>query len=475
MKQLLEQLIALGFEKTDVLRFTEGPKPLLGSLESDSASSSAFWAAGLTLLERLPPKSQRTAPERDIVQGILDASRAHREAYLHLHAQTLYLRLTANLSRFLRLDALVDQAQLMVPGLTPSQSTLDAERELKQSEKEGHEIDQGIFLSHVLAHPLSGLHLCQACLLAHPSTAAYKEEFLRNGVLNLAGVSVQRRKNATHLYFQNGQYLHAEDDNTLSNTEVAADLAILDPLTSIAVMRGDVISQGKYKGLRTFSCGINLTRLYNGKIPYLWFIERDMGIVNKMYRGLATAAHSANELLGQTQEKLWIAVVDHFAIGGGCQYLLVTDINIAADNAYLTLPARKEGIIPGVANMRLPRFVGDRMARQAIMMEKRIDCASPMGRMICDEVVPSDQLDATLAHTIDTITSSGVVSAAGNRKAFRVAQEPLDSFRQYMSVYCKEQAWCHFSPALIGNLEKNWDAHNRKLKEKAAKVEGTAS
>jgi len=95
--------------------------------------------------------------------------------------------------------------------------------------------------------------------------------------------------------------------------------------------------------------------------------------------------------------------------------------------------------------------------------------------MICDEVVPSDQLDATLAHTIDTITSSGVVSAAGNRKAFRVAQEPLDSFRQYMSVYCKEQAWCHFSPALIGNLEKNWDAHNRKLKEKAAKVEGTAS
>jgi thioesterase DpgC len=53
-----------------------------------------------------------------------------------------------------------------------------------------------------------------------------------------------------------------------------------------------------------------------------------------------------------------------------------------------------------------------------------------------------------------------------------VAQEPLDLFRQYMSVYCKEQALCHFSPALIGNLEKNWDAHNRKLKDKKAKLEG---
>jgi thioesterase DpgC len=87
-------------------------------------------------------------------------------------------------------------------------------------------------------------------------------------------------------------------------------------------------------------------------------------------------------------------------------------------------------------------------------------------------VVPSTQLDQVLAQTIDTITSSGVVSAAGNRKAFRVAQEPLDLFRQYMSVYCKEQALCHFSPALIGNLEKNWDAHNRKLKDKQAKLEG---
>ena len=472
MSTLFSRLQNLGFDAPECQRFTQGPEPLQGSFESDSARSSAYWASGLALLNRLPPKSKRNAPEQDAAQAILQDCRAHREAYLHWHVQTLYKKITADLSRFLRLDALVEQAQIMVPGLTPSKATLHAELEYKQSEKEGHEIDQGIFLSHVLGHPESGLHLCQACLLEHPLTAQYKDEFSRQGVLNLEGVSLVRHARATHLTFQNGRYLHAEDDHTLVNTEVAADLAILDPLTSIAVMRGDVIEEGKYQGHRTFSSGINLTRLYNGKIPYLWYIERDMGIVNKMYRGLASQAHSANEILGQTQEKLWIAVVDQFAIGGGCQYLLVTDINIAADNAYLTLPARKEGIIPGVANMRLPRFVGDRMARQAIMMEKRIDCASPMGRLICDEVVPSTQLDQVLAQTIDTITSSGVVSAAGNRKAFRVAQEPLDLFRQYMSVYCKEQALCHFSPALIGNLEKNWDAHNRKLKDKQAKLEG---
>ena len=34
-------------------------------------------------------------------------------------------------------------------------------------------------------------------------------------------------------------------------------------------------------------------------------------------------------------------------------------------------------------------------------------------------------------------------------------------FRAYMATYCREQAVCHFSPALIRNLEENWRAHER--------------
>ena len=90
-------------------------------------------------------------------------------------------------------------------------------------------------------------------------------------------------------------------------------------------------------------------------------------------------------------ERPWIAAVDAFAIGGGCQHLLVMDYVLAASDAYMTLPARKEGIIPGASNLRLPRFVGDRVARQAIMMGRRLDCDSPEGRMICDEIVPPER------------------------------------------------------------------------------------
>ena len=155
--------------------------------------------------------------------------------------------------------------------------------------------------------------------------------------------------------------------------------------------------------------------------------------------------------------------MDGFAIGGGCQLLLAMDYVLAARNAYLSLPARKEGIIPGAANLRLPRFVGDRIARQAILYGKRIDCASPEGALICDEVVAPEEMDTALDRVVAGLSDSGIVSAAGNRRALRVGQEPLDLFRRYMAVYAREQAYCHFSPALIANLERHWNAAQRRI------------
>src|SRR5271157_1732963 len=174
-------------------------------------------------------------------------------------------------------------------------------------------------------------------------------------------------------------------------------------------------------------------------------------------------AHLApDDVAGGSIEKPWVAVIEGFAIGGGCQILLVVDYVLAADDAYMTLPARKEGIIPGAANLRLPRFTGDRIARQAIQYERRLECDSPEGRLICDEIVEPGAMDAAIKRVVEGLTSSGVVSAAGNRRAFRVTQEPFDAFRAYFAVYAREQAYCHFSPALISNLERYWNAQSRK-------------
>ena len=102
------------------------------------------------------------------------------------------------------------------------------------------------------------------------------------------------------------------------------------------------------------------------------------------------------------------------------------------------------------------------IARQAIQYERRIECDSPEGRLICDEIVEPGAMDAAIERVVAGLTNSGVVSAAGNRRAFRITQEPLDVFRRYFAVYAREQAYCHFSPALIANLERHWNAQNRR-------------
>jgi thioesterase DpgC len=434
-----------------------------GALKRDSAAGTKFWHRGAGLLEKLPKKPKRTPEQQLAAEIILSDCRRTREEYLTRHAEAIYRKLTKNLSEFRRVDELAYAAAKLIPGLTPNKKQVDAESALMQSEKDGVEVDQGIFLAQVLAVPDTGLHLCEAMLTPKPEALERSGEFIKSGVIDFGPARVERQGKAAVVTVNNPRFLNAEDDDTLDDTETAADIAILDPLSEICVLRGAVVDHPKYKGRKIFSAGINLTHLYRGKIPFLWYIRRDMGVVNKMFRGLAMGSASPDEIYGGTREKPWVAQLDVFAIGGGCQYLLAMDYVVAGSDAYMTLPARKEGIIPGAANLRFPRFVGPRIARQAILMGKRLECDSPEGRMVCDVVVPPAEVERTVMKVCDDFTSSGVVSAAGNRRALRVGEEPFDTFRRYMATYCREQAYCHFSPALVANLEKHWNAAQRKI------------
>jgi (3,5-dihydroxyphenyl)acetyl-CoA 1,2-dioxygenase len=448
------------------------PRDLVaGWLDSDDALAAEFrrncekfsrrWSMGAELLARLPIKPARSDAQQAAVVAVMERDRAARAKFLAAYAETVYRRLTADLTKFKRLEDLVNDAATAVPGLVPDQQQLARENDLQQKDKDGVEIDQGIFLSHILGHAACGSHLCHAMLLPRPEATEYSRRFRQSEKIEFAGATLERRGKAAQITMRNPRYLNAEDESTLDGLEMAIDVATRDPATDIAVLRGDVVEHTKYRGRRLFSAGINLTHLYQGKIAYLWYIRRDMGLVNKLFRGIARHDASPDELIGATTEKPWIGVVEGFAIGGGCQLLLALDYVLAASDAYMTLPARKEGIIPGAANLRLWRFTGDRIARQAILYGRRLDCDTPEGRLICDEIAAPSDIDDALERVVDGFTSSGVVSAAGNRRAFRVAEEPLDMFRRYMAVYAREQALCHFSPALIANLERNWNAHNR--------------
>ena len=376
--------------------------------------------------------------------------------------EAIYGELTDGFERQLRISELVYAAAELFPGHLPDRAAIAGERERLQKDKQGLEISQGVFVAHVLACARSGLHLMHA--MAQPTAAALAlaGAFARTGSADLGPIRVDRDGDVGLITIQNHAFLNSEDDASTAALEVAVDLVLLDDAICVGVLRGAPATHAKHAGRRIFGAGINLTHLYRGQISLVEFmLERELGQVTKMYRGhdLGSPGEAGLE---RRREKPFIAAVDSFAIGGACQWLLVMDAVIAEAGSYFSLPARKEGIIPGCANLRLPRFVGERAARQALFFNRSFPADSPGGRLLADEVVPSGAMDAAIRAAAREVMSAGATSLAANRRALRLAQEPLDRFRRYMSSYAQEQALCLYSPALIDNLERNWTARQRR-------------
>ncbi len=103
----------------------------------------------------------------------------------------------------------------IVPDLTPTRAEVAAEAALPQRDKEdGVEIDQGIFLAHMLARPRSGEHLCHAMLLPRPESEDLVAKFAAKGALDLGAARLTRKGKAVHLDMVNPRFLNAEDDTT---------------------------------------------------------------------------------------------------------------------------------------------------------------------------------------------------------------------------------------------------------------------
>jgi (3,5-dihydroxyphenyl)acetyl-CoA 1,2-dioxygenase len=141
--------------------------------------------------------------------------------------------------------------------------------------------------------------------------------------------------------------------------------------------------------------------------------------------------------------------VDGFAIGGGMQLLLVFDHVVAASDAYFSLPAAQEGIVPGAANFRLTRCLGPQLSRQVILAGRRIWASEPAARLLVDEVVDPAELGEAIERSLDRFQGPAVVA---NRRMLNLAEEPLDEFRLYMAEFAVQQALRLYSQDVIGKV-----------------------
>jgi enoyl-CoA hydratase len=88
-----------------------------------------------------------------------------------------------------------------------------------------------------------------------------------------------------------------------------------------------------------------------------------------------------------------IAAVSGFALGGGCELVMMCDIAIAAENARFGQPEIKLGIIPGAGGtQRLPRAVSKAKAMDLCLTARMMDAAEAERAGLVSRVVPTEKL-----------------------------------------------------------------------------------
>lgn len=116
----------------------------------------------------------------------------------------------------------------------------------------------------------------------------------------------------------------------------------------------------------------------------------------------------------ETSPKPTIAVINGFALGGGCELAMACHLRIASEKAKLGQPEAKLGIVPGFGGtQRLPRLVGRGAALRLLLTGEMIDAAEAHRLGLVDIVVAPDALLDTATNTMKTMLANAPLALAG--------------------------------------------------------------
>jgi enoyl-CoA hydratase len=126
----------------------------------------------------------------------------------------------------------------------------------------------------------------------------------------------------------------------------------------------------------------------------------------------------------ETCGKPVIALINGFALGGGCELAMACTMRIASETARLGQPEVKLGLIPGYGGtQRLPRLVGQPAALKLLLTGEMIGAAEALRIGLVDEVVPGDRLIARGEQLAKAIVEVAPLAVVGCLEAVRSGSE----------------------------------------------------
>lgn len=106
----------------------------------------------------------------------------------------------------------------------------------------------------------------------------------------------------------------------------------------------------------------------------------------------------------EKSKKVYIALVNGFALGGGCELSLACDIRIASKNAKFGQPEVSLGIIPGFSGaQRLSKIIGISKTKEMIFTGKMIDANEALKINLVNHVVDFNELNNKSSEIIKDI------------------------------------------------------------------------
>jgi enoyl-CoA hydratase len=117
-----------------------------------------------------------------------------------------------------------------------------------------------------------------------------------------------------------------------------------------------------------------------------------------------------------------IAMINGFALGGGCELSLACDIRVASENAKFSQPEINLGIMcGGGGTQRLPRLIGEGRAMEMVLTGDMIDAATAERFGLVNHVWPAEELEEKTMALAEKIASKAPVALQMSKEAVKFA------------------------------------------------------
>jgi enoyl-CoA hydratase len=122
--------------------------------------------------------------------------------------------------------------------------------------------------------------------------------------------------------------------------------------------------------------------------------------------------------------KPWIAAVNGFALGGGCELAMMADFILASDTAKFGQPEIKLGVAPGMGgSQRLTRAVGKAKAMELCLTGRMMGAEEAERSGLVARIVPLADLVEDALATAATIAAMPRLAAMANKEMVHAAFE----------------------------------------------------